>query len=376
MSLVTGGNSTAGSAQIVNLLSSGTTASQVSNANAAGAMVSRFANEGHVHAGVPAIAAGSNTGNTAGNTGTQFGTWVVAGTNNITVSGSTGAAGIHTMWLSAPNVGAGGGYSAGMSNIGNTSGTSGTVGSQLVLAGGNNITLSQSVNGASATITISAAAGGAAGTNARMLVHPMGMHASGTVALSGSLSTLMFSPVRVDANLSFTAVWMPVSITNNVCSAAANTSYRGTISHGHAFYSYSTNGTLSLYTSASSTHTFSYISNTGQFSSVTGNRFLTYAFNGTLSEGDWWMGYSWSSAGHRSGGATTATNIAVVHHQGYSSQPGVVYGLIQEATNSTVKPLPFYGILAASAAFPNTVSDGNVSYGTRARQLVAYFRGI
>lgn len=376
MSLATGGNTTRGSAQIINLLSSGTGATQVSNANAAGAMVSRFANEGHVHAGVAAMAAGSNTGNTVGNTGSQFGTWVVAGTNNITVSGSTGAAGIHTMWLSAPNVGAGGGYSAGMSNIGNTSGTSGTVGSQLVFAGGNNITLSQSVNGASATITISAAAGGAAGTNARFLMHPQGMHHSGTVALTGSFSTIFLSPVRVDANLSFSAVWAPVSITNNVCSAVANTSYRGTISHGHAFYSYSTNGTLSLHTSASSTHTFSYISNTGEFSSVTGNRFLTYAFNGTLSEGDWWMGYSWSSSGARSGAANSATTIPVVHHQGYSSQPGVVYGHIQAATNSTVKPLPYYGILAQSAAFPATVSDGNVSYGTAARQIIAYFKGL
>ncbi len=44
-----------------------------------------------------------------------------------------------------------------MSNLGNTSGTSGTVNRGIVFAGGNNVTLSQSVNAASATLTISAA---------------------------------------------------------------------------------------------------------------------------------------------------------------------------------------------------------------------------
>lgn len=48
----------------------------------------------------------------------------------------------------------------GMSNLGNTSGTSGTVNRGVVFVGGNNITLSQSVNASSATITISAGAGG------------------------------------------------------------------------------------------------------------------------------------------------------------------------------------------------------------------------
>jgi len=57
--------------------------------------------------------------------------------------------------ISVPSVG-GGNFSGGISSIGNTSGTSGTVNAQLVLAGGNNITLSGSVNGQSATVTVSA----------------------------------------------------------------------------------------------------------------------------------------------------------------------------------------------------------------------------
>jgi hypothetical protein len=46
----------------------------------------------------------------------------------------------------------------GMSNIGNTAGTSGTVGSRLLVVGGPNVTASQSVNGQSATISLSVAA--------------------------------------------------------------------------------------------------------------------------------------------------------------------------------------------------------------------------
>lgn len=55
--------------------------------------------------------------------------------------------------------GGGGGatFFGGMSNIGNTSGDTGVVSGRMVLAGGNNVTLSGSTNGASITITISAA---------------------------------------------------------------------------------------------------------------------------------------------------------------------------------------------------------------------------
>jgi hypothetical protein len=55
----------------------------------------------------------------------------------------------------------------GMSNLGNTSGTSGVIsgtGLQYLFAGGPNITLSQSINGQSVTLTISGGAGGAGNT--------------------------------------------------------------------------------------------------------------------------------------------------------------------------------------------------------------------
>lgn len=150
----------------------------------------------------PNIAQGiSNTGNTAGNTGTaSSGMMVFAGSNMITASMST-AAGQSTLWFNAtqsvqtqasgnivgsgftttttagsvmvgthnsaglslgvPNwltVAAGGAFSAGAST--DALGTTGLVNAQLVFFQGANVSLSQSVNGQSASLSISAAAGG------------------------------------------------------------------------------------------------------------------------------------------------------------------------------------------------------------------------
>ena len=54
-------------------------------------------------------------------------------------------------------------FSAGISNIGNTAGTSGTASNRVVFAGGNNITLSQSTAAGGHTITISGGGGGGGG---------------------------------------------------------------------------------------------------------------------------------------------------------------------------------------------------------------------
>jgi hypothetical protein len=189
---------------------SATTISQVTTANVIGTRGSRFALEDHQHLGIAALAAGSNTGNTAGNTATQpGGTWVIAGSSPITISGSSGAAGIHTAWIqmsqtnqqitmfatsnttqsstgttnasslifagagiasvgitngsvliSVPSGGGAGdgGVFAGVSTMGNTAGSTGTVSTgNFVLVGTGAMTLSQSTGaaGSAATVTLS-----------------------------------------------------------------------------------------------------------------------------------------------------------------------------------------------------------------------------
>ena len=84
-------------------LTAATDVYDVGSAGSTGTAV-RYAREDHVHAGVVRIHAGSNVGNTAGNTVGKHGDWVVAGSNNVTISGSTGGAGVHTVWVSGPTL--------------------------------------------------------------------------------------------------------------------------------------------------------------------------------------------------------------------------------------------------------------------------------
>lgn len=94
--------------------------------------------------------------------------------------------------ISVPS-GGGGGFTGGMSNIGNTAGTSGTIQSQMLIVGGPNITISQSINGQSATLSVSGNAPGAAAEN--NWVNLLGANTAGSTTASGS--TLGFSGLNL-----------------------------------------------------------------------------------------------------------------------------------------------------------------------------------
>lgn len=101
----------------------------------------------------------STNGNTSGDTGIASQRLVLIGGNNITLSGST-AGGSMSLTISA-GAGGAGSNTLGMSNLGNTSGTTGVISGsalQYLFAGGNNITLSQNIMSNSATVTISGGA--------------------------------------------------------------------------------------------------------------------------------------------------------------------------------------------------------------------------
>lgn len=91
------------------------------------------------------------SGNTEGTTqALSSGSIVLAGGNNITLSQDH-----NTVTIIGGAGGGGGSFSAGISG-GNTSGNTGTVSNEIVLAGGNNITLSGSTNAGGMSVTISA----------------------------------------------------------------------------------------------------------------------------------------------------------------------------------------------------------------------------
>jgi len=95
----------------------------------------------------------SNTGNTAGNTGLSTGVdWVLAGSNNITISQSTVGGGPNTLWVSGANAGGGG---IGI-QVSDTTYTNGTV----TLQNANGITFGSSgAGGVSASYTVPSTAG-------------------------------------------------------------------------------------------------------------------------------------------------------------------------------------------------------------------------
>lgn len=130
----------------------------------------------------------STGGNTAGNTGTTVGTIVLVGGNQITLSQDTAAGSSATITISGRDAI----FGAGVSTGGNTSGTTGTVTGTLVLAGGNNITLSQSTNATGATITISGA------NNNQTVVSAIGVSTGGNTSgdTGTTVGTVVFEGIN------------------------------------------------------------------------------------------------------------------------------------------------------------------------------------
>ena len=165
-------------------------------------------------------------GNTAGNTTAGTGSIVFAGGNNITLSGATAVGGM-TLTVSAANQSAVS-NTAGISNLGNTSGTSGVISAdqiRFLIAGGNNITLSQSINGASATVTISAFTQTVQTQGFLNSISLVGNTAGATSAGTGSI--VLAGGPNITLSGSTAAGGMTVSISGGAGGGAAGTNTLG-----------------------------------------------------------------------------------------------------------------------------------------------------
>jgi hypothetical protein len=131
-------------------------------------------------------AGNSNIGNTSGDTGVVTGRLVLAGGNNITLSGSTNA-GSMTLTISAPNLGAGA-FSGGASNLGNTAGSTGATGTRMAFVGSGVVSLSQSTDANGGTLSINAPA-------------TSSLSATGGVSISTNGSTISIgAPAAISIN--------------------------------------------------------------------------------------------------------------------------------------------------------------------------------
>jgi hypothetical protein len=313
-----------------------------------------------------AAAAGSQTGTS--------GTILFQNSNNITFGMSDSS--VITASFNPINVG--------ISNLGNTAGTSGTFDGanlQYVFAGGNNITLSQSSNGSSVTLSI---VGG--GTPLQHYSPPWGYSGMATNSSIGN-STLYFQPFDIQEPVYGSRINFYISLSGSL--SAANST--GSCSVGAGYALYTMNGTaaesrtLSRLTSYSMTlirqsmnsntqynathyiglqditsHSTSQVgisnanASTYQATSVNGLRAVAFPLNSTLTPGRYWLGFSvQTTAGN------AMTNNVSVAITSVGVQPHIAaWGVNSSATNASVfRNMQGWGTYSAqSGAWPDTIA--------------------
>lgn len=363
-----------------------TTVSSVGSANSVGTVTSRYAMEDHQHAGLNTI---SVAGNTSGNTSAGAGSLVLAGGPNITLSGATAAGGM-TLSISGGAGGGGGAFSAGISTAGNTAGTTGLVGSQILFVGVNNVSLSQSTNGNSATLSINVVDAGAGATVSLWPYFPYGLATSSvnqgvTSSTGGSSQTtasLYVAPFMVPNYLSFNEVEMAISVNNTVAGTGSvsqahmlgiytlNAGTALSLSTSYAFnihYSQNsiTSASLKYFWGTNSTSNSTGLSTTNMSSILTGPRNINlFSQNDSLTPGHYFIGYMHTYRSTGSGVMPTNTIFAISESQ--TTAMGVYFG-----SNTSHKPFErWMGIVSTTTngtttgyyPLPGSIHTSNITH--------------
>lgn len=398
------GNTTQNSSTVLN-------ASQLSF-NGLGELSVGFSNGSiNLSANVDAISAYAVSNTTQATSGTlNVGSLSFAGAGVASVGISNGS-----VVVSVPS-GGGAGFQGGMSNLGSTAGTSGTVGSQIVFVGTNGLLLSQSVNGASATIsfddgqkTISSFANAPALINSSVMTwngasisqaaaFALPEAASWSFLRVPALFTTNSTTIATLASATATAQGGIFSTINAVIyslgTGASSQSLQSVVSSsgGYSFTqqisitnstqaSYSlglsqwANGNGTSLTTQYSISNTNYSFTTNQFTAFTSARMLDVPFAASLSAGPYWlvigMSSSTSSAGAAGLAALTNCNVRYSAHYGMS-QLTVPFG-IMGSTNLTSGGL--MGAGSFSTAGGGTTASINISAISSAASLaMPYFQ--
>ena len=323
--------------------------------------ITRYSPEDHMHQGVNS-AGMSNVGNTSGTTGVGPGRLVFAGGNNITLSQGTDATG-STVTISGAASG-GVGFTAGMSNVGNTSGTTGVADRRLVFAGGNNITISQSLDAAnsSGTITISAF-NQTVPVLSRFANFPLdGQVGAGTNHGLLYLSPMLDYPWVFPGNMTFSTMLFNVTASHTNTSASTD-AHSYTMNIG--IYTVSGTSTLNMLYQASTTFGGAAASDMsskyhgGRFLTLNSSQFSNSATNATTPSfnhgGLYYLGLI-----VRSGGTNipmTIKNLAII--QGLQMSGTVGTSMV---TATSMNIFPFMGGLSVTtAALPVSIHRSDIN---------------
>lgn len=303
--------------------------------------------------GKPNMNVGMSTlGNTSGTSGLAGGRMVFVGGDNITLSQSlNGSSGTITI---SGGAGGGAGFSAGMSNIGNTSGTSGTTNNQLVLAGGNNITLSQATGAGGNTVTISAGAGGGAAPTLSRWEYPSNAFTSLNTVGQGSLSIEhMYVPFNITGTAAKIGGSLSAATNTGATTASANVSLWMGI--------YTLNGsTLSLASSGSANNGYqwSQSASTTANTSINSMRQMTVPMNVNMTPGEYWVGAVISSATTYTSASFNIYGNNLIN----SGASGAMLTPIGSNTTAARDALLFQGIYTANtAAGPTSIQGSQIN---------------
>ena len=345
------------------------TLSQATAANATTITISGGAGGAGMSAGL------STGGNTSGDTGAVTGRLVLAGGNNITLSGSTNG-GSMTITVSAPNLGAGA-MSAGASNLGNTAGSTGITGTQLVLVATGPVSLSQSTGANGGTLSINApatsslSATGAVSISTNGSTISIGAPAAFThsrfdafaagilVAGQQGQGTLHIQPYQMP-NVQYDQVRLQINVSNS-----SNSSGSATISQWVGIYTRNAS-TLSLASSTSQSFALTMSGTAGSYSQLGGMRQFTIGSTNTILESDYWIGIIMRTT---TGGANMSISQMLV-----SAVNTNFSGILGAASNATVQLSLGLGVYTAStSAMPSSIAfsqiNGTASLAARAPSI-------
>lgn len=334
-----------------------------SSLSATGA-VSMATNGSTVSIGAPAFSAGiSNIGNSLGTSGTASNQVVFAGGNNITLSQST-AAGGHTISIEAAAQTV---QTQNLHNVtlsGNTAGAMAHISSgTLTLAGGNNITLSQNGN----AVTISAGAGGGGGAATGSYFDNMFQQNSVQAITYTSVSTGMFGRVLMQPLAPGNELF-PYDITASTMLLNFSNSGSSLLSAAHTSSWY-----IGIYTRVNSTQL-----------SLANSVMISYGMAANVSNSASYMGARWLSAHSslfssspvfragsryffgilaRSSGASYASVSLAGMHLGHSVQRSGQMAAAASSNTSYNAWHPFMGVhsLTTHTALPVSVANSEIN---------------
>ena len=378
------------------------------------------------------IGVGNTTGQSSSST-MPFNAFSIDGTGAVSVGFSNGS-----FMISAPATAALTQFSGGMSTAGNTAGTASLATAQLVIVGSNNISLSQSFNLGSATLSIIgtgglaivasnttftsgtvvlSAAGGAItisnGAQSALFSVPAtslltgigGMTistAGNTVSISAPAVSILtgasgltvssagstisvgailqsrwdawpmgqstsqqqtnasasFRYIQLEQGVTFTRVDVPclVSMSNAATTATADMN----VSSGLVIYTRNAS-TLSPITGAFGTTTYTWASNSSNYSNLTGGKNFSFPINGSLTPGEYWVGFQISTTDNSSIGLSTTllgNTISMILGASYSASQIDDFGATYSASQNVISQ----GMYTATITATNqTIAMSNIS---------------